>query len=224
MDVVGSQSRPIEPGQASTVTADARSPALESDFETFLVMLTTQLQNQDPLNPLESTDFAVQLATFSGVEQQVRTNDLLAEMVDGKTGGDFGQLASWVGLEARVVAPASFSGTPIDLFPAVSEGADEARLIVTNSSGVVVGTEALPLTSDIVAWAGTDPSGSPLPADRYRFEVESRKDGDVLDRKEVAHYAVVNEARMASGQIEIVTSTGARIPASDVTAIRKASE
>ena len=44
---------------------------ISSDFQTFLTMLTTQLQNQDPLNPVESSDFAVQLATFSGVEQQV---------------------------------------------------------------------------------------------------------------------------------------------------------
>ena len=57
----------------------ARS-ALASDFDTFLRMLTTQMQNQDPLNPIDSTDYATQLATFSGVEQQVRTNSLLADL------------------------------------------------------------------------------------------------------------------------------------------------
>ena len=55
----------------------AEKPKISSDFETFLRMLTVQMQNQDPLNPIQSSDFAVQLATFSGVEQQVRTNDLL---------------------------------------------------------------------------------------------------------------------------------------------------
>ena len=38
-----------------------------SDYETFLKMLTVQMQNQDPLNPVESSDFAAQLATFSSV-------------------------------------------------------------------------------------------------------------------------------------------------------------
>lgn len=60
-----------------TATSPARSPAtaaedgdramLTADFETFLHLLTTQMQNQDPLNPMESTEFATQLATFSGV-------------------------------------------------------------------------------------------------------------------------------------------------------------
>ncbi len=50
--------------------------AVTSDYETFLRMLTTQLQNQDPMNPMESDDFAMQLATFSGVEQQVKTNEI----------------------------------------------------------------------------------------------------------------------------------------------------
>ena len=68
----------IAPAPAAPVarsTADGAetggNSALSSDFETFLRMLTTQLQNQDPLNPVDSADFAVQLATFSSVEQQV---------------------------------------------------------------------------------------------------------------------------------------------------------
>ncbi len=46
-------------------------------------MLTVQMKNQDPLNPIQSSDFAVQLATFSGVEQQVRTNELLSRLAEG---------------------------------------------------------------------------------------------------------------------------------------------
>jgi len=56
------------------------SSVISSDFETFLIMLTTQMENQDPLNPIESSDYAVQLATFSSVEQQVLTNDLLGTL------------------------------------------------------------------------------------------------------------------------------------------------
>jgi len=40
---------------------------VSSDFDTFLKMMTTQVQNQDPLNPVDSSDYAVQLATFSSV-------------------------------------------------------------------------------------------------------------------------------------------------------------
>ena len=59
-------------GGTSAGAADGSAAAESSDFETFLKMLTVQMQNQDPLNPVESTDYAVQLATFSGVEQNSR--------------------------------------------------------------------------------------------------------------------------------------------------------
>ena len=86
----------------------APAPVINSDFETFLKMLTTQLKNQDPLNPIESSDFAVQLATFSSVEQQVMTNDLLTGLSGQMGQMGMAQLASWVGMEERAPMPAQF--------------------------------------------------------------------------------------------------------------------
>ena len=59
-------------GATNTAPTQTKSSGFSGgDFETFLKMLTTQIRNQDPLNPMEGSEFAVQLATFSGVEQQV---------------------------------------------------------------------------------------------------------------------------------------------------------
>lgn len=80
---------------AATTTGD--TGVINSDFETFLVMLTAQLQNQDPLNPMDSSDYAVQLATFSGVEQQVLTNELLRGLgAEGRI-DNLASVAGWVG-------------------------------------------------------------------------------------------------------------------------------
>ena len=65
--------------EPSGEAADAANE-LAGDFETFLSLLTAQLRNQDPLKPMESTEFVAQLASFSAVEQQVRTNDRLDEL------------------------------------------------------------------------------------------------------------------------------------------------
>ena len=51
-----------------------------ADFETFLKILTAQIQNQDPINPIDSSDYATQLATFSSVEQQVLANSHLEKI------------------------------------------------------------------------------------------------------------------------------------------------
>jgi flagellar basal-body rod modification protein FlgD len=66
-------------GAASAAAGQARS-AFSEDFDTFLTLLTAQVENQDPLAPLDSTQFVEQLATFSALEQQVTTNDHLEKI------------------------------------------------------------------------------------------------------------------------------------------------
>ena len=66
----------------ATSSASKSSSAVESsDFKSFLSLLTAQLKNQDPLAPLEATQFVEQLASFSSVEQQIETNSLLEELL-----------------------------------------------------------------------------------------------------------------------------------------------
>lgn len=78
----------IQPTVATTtpfaITNSEQAPQTkaESDFQTFLQLLTAQMRHQDPLEPLDSTQFVAQLAAFSSVEQQIQTNaklDLLNE-------------------------------------------------------------------------------------------------------------------------------------------------
>lgn len=83
----------------------------------FLKMLTAQMKNQT-LNPIDPTDYATQLATFSGVEQQVKTNDLLATLQSTMSLTGMAQMAvSWVGMEARSTAKVAFDGKPITIYP-----------------------------------------------------------------------------------------------------------
>ena len=204
--------------QSSNASA---SSALSSDFETFLLMLTTQMQNQDPLNPIESQDFAVQLATFSGVEQQVQTNKLL-ESLSGALGlSGLLQLAGWVGMEARVSVPAQFDGTPISLAYTPATGADSATLIVRDATGTEVSREQVPLSTTTVAWAGVAGDGSPLPSGTYSFELESMGNGQVIETSPVSHYATVTQARQGSAGVEIVLKGGTSVAAADVSALRQ---
>ena len=60
---------------------DTRRATLAGNFQTFLTLLTTQLQNQNPLDPLDTNQFTQQLVQFAGVEQQLKTNDQLTSLV-----------------------------------------------------------------------------------------------------------------------------------------------
>ena len=206
---------------AANATADTSS-ALSSDFETFLLMLTTQMQNQDPLNPVESEDFAVQLATFSGVEQQVRTNQLLENFAGGFGETSLAQLAGWVGMEARVAEPVAFDGTPVDLSLSPESGSDAAELIVRNAFGTEIAREAVPLEPGTITWAGIGNDGAPLASGSYSLELASSRQGQVTSVEPVSHYAKITEARQGASGIELVIAGGGVVPSGSITALREA--
>ncbi len=206
--------------QSSTAPKAAPRSALGSDFETFLKMLTTQLKNQDPLNPIESSDFAVQLATFSSVEQQVLTNDLLTGLSGQMGQMGMAQLANWVGMQARAPVGARFDGFPITLHAAPVSTADSARLLVRDDSGAIVQTLSIPVEGDSYTWTGRDATGQSLPLGIYTFAVESWSQDQLVDSKTPETFARIEEARLESGKTMLVLEGGATVDADQITALR----
>ena len=86
----------VNPGSQEDVTLQGANAA-SADLESFLTLLTAQLRNQDPLSPLDSTEFIAQLASFSSVEQQIGTNSRLDQIVDQAVNGDIASFANWIG-------------------------------------------------------------------------------------------------------------------------------
>jgi flagellar basal-body rod modification protein FlgD len=207
---------------APTPAAPPSGRALTSDFNTFLQMLTVQMRNQDPLNPIDSADYAVQLATFSGVEQQVKTNELLGQLSSQLQLSGLAELAGWVGREARAAMPARFDGAPITLSPNPAADADSAELVVRNAAGQEVARGPIPVASDPIEWAGVGADGTPLPSGTYRFEVVSLKAGEVLRTDPAELYATIREVRAEGGETVLVMEGGALVPAGEVTALRDA--
>jgi flagellar basal-body rod modification protein FlgD len=211
------------PRSNSTSSGAASENALSSDFETFLKMLTVQMENQDPLNPIQSADFAVQLATFSGVEQQVRTNDLLGQLATQLSVGGITQYANWVGLEARAPVSSNFEGAPINLNIQPAPDANQTTLVVKDQFGAEVMRTAIPSTSGPYSWDGIDNDGANVPHGVYSFTLESSRDGTPLANEPVETYARITETRIENGAPVLVFEGGEIVPAADVTAL-KASE
>lgn len=204
------------PSLATTST----KAAVSSDFETFLKMLTAQMKNQDPLNPIQSSDFAVQLATFSGVEQQVKSNDLLALLGQKLSVMGMAQLAGWVGMDAKAVAPAYFDGSPVAIEPAPDPTADEAVMVVRNASGAEVQRINVPVSPDRIDWAGVDSDGNPLASGLYSFDVESYSGGKIIGTSTAETYSRIAEVRIDSGETVLIMEGGAQVSASAVLALR----
>lgn len=216
----------------SPVTSLAATPArqasgekaseITSDFDTFLRMLTVQLQNQDPMNPIESSDYAVQLATFSGVEQQVKTNDLLSDLASGFQSMGLADLAGWIGKDVRSTAPVAWEGAPLTVLPDPEPGATRATLVVRDARGDVVSREEIPPRATEYQWLGADATGMPLTRGAYTLTVESQRGEAAATTRPVEHYARVVEARGGADGPRLVLAGGAEVAANSVTGIREA--
>ncbi len=206
---------------AAAATPAGTNRTVSSDFKTFLTLLTTQLKNQDPLKPLDSTEFVAQLANFSAVEQQVKTNDVLTQIQALLGGGNGSSLSTWIGSEVRVLKDAQFDGTPIEVYVAPSAQADQAQMVVRNAVGEVVQTLPLSLENDVYHWAGVAPDGTLLAKGTYALSVESLKNGELLDSHQASIYAEVREARLEAGSVVLMFEDGTKMLADDVAAVRQ---
>lgn len=210
------------PSTTSTTQPATSAAGVSSDYTMFLKMLTTQLKNQDPMNPMDSSNFAVQLATFSGVEQQTQTNGLL-KGITGQIGSmGMSQLSGWIGMQVRAAAPTAFDGTPIKLSPAPESGADKATLVVKDASGNQVASQQVPVATGDIQWDGKDAAGNTLPNGTYSFELQNYTNGTLIGTDAVPSYAKVVEAQSGASGPVLVLAGGATVAASDVTALRPA--
>lgn len=202
-----------------TETSEA---VISSDFETFLKMLTVQMENQDPLNPTDSAEYAQQLATFSGVEQQVLTNELLNSLMLQMNTTGMAQMADWVGKEARAAAPAYFDGSPVTIAPNPAAIADKVELVVTDANGNEVQRTEITKSADPIEWAGTKSDGTPFETGLYSFRVVSSVNGEVVLDEVADIYARVHEVRNENGQSVLMLEGGVPVLASNVSALREA--
>lgn len=222
MDIAPNTTAPVTPPLAAA-KKPAKTSAISSDFETFLKMLTVQMQNQDPLNPIDSKEFATQLAQFSGVEQQVKTNDLLTTLNAQMGLMGMAQLATWLGMEARAVAPAWFDGQPVTIAPQVPAAAETATLVVKDAAGAEVQRMALPKSSEPIEWVGVDAAGGALPPGHYSFSVETTRGSEIAGTEPVEVYGTIREARMENGRTVLLLDGGGKLSADQITALRNPS-
>ena len=175
-----SQTQTALTSTSGAAAAQSDGTVLSSDFETFLKMLTAQARYQDPLEPIDSTEYASQLAQFSSVEQQVKSNDLLSSLVSQMGSSNMAQFAGWIGMDARSVAPAYFDGSPIEVSPNPAAVAEEVDLIVKDVDGKEIQRVPIDVTANTIKWDGLDDDGLPFESGLYTFVVESRAEGKVV--------------------------------------------
>jgi flagellar basal-body rod modification protein FlgD len=217
--ITPTQAPPLFPSQTTSV-APSPTPSLSSDFETFLKMLTVQMENQDPLNPVDSADYAVQLATFSSVEQQVLTNDLLSALGASMAGGGIGALGQWVGMEVRAGDTALYDSKPIELVTPEPDDFDQRILVVRDATGEIATRINIPVSGTNITWDGKLADGSITPSETYKFSIEGFKNGALESTTPATPYNRVREAVVQNGETFLILEGGVSVSPSEVSALR----
>ena len=205
-------------------TAEGDSAAnLASDFDTFLKLLTTQLKNQDPSKPFDSTEFVGQLASFSAVEQQIATNSKLDELVAALNGNAASGLAEWVGRGVLSDAPTSFDGGAIPVNYILPKDTSSASILIYDDAGTLVDRMSVLPGSTQTTWDGLAMDGSQMPSGSYRFAVETYEGTTLTGTHPAQTFSTVVEARIENGEPQVVFADGSMQMVEDITAVRRGS-
>lgn len=161
---------------ATTSSSEQSLTGLADDFSTFLTLLTTQLQNQDPLDPTDTNEFTNQLVAFTQVEQQIRSNQELEDINEQLAASNLAAKAGFLGQLAQVQHDTgSHEGNGIRFQYSLDESPEITNLRVVDASGNIVfeqGGETRQGTFNF-NWDGLDNLGNPVPHGNYKLIVDS---------------------------------------------------
>lgn len=196
-----------------------------ADFDSFLRLLTAQMRNQDPLSPIDSTQFVEQLASFSTVEQQIQTNSQLEDLVASLTASDLSSASEWIGRHVEISTKSSnFAGEPLSYRIPESPSGTPTEAVVYNSSGDEILRAPIAAGQKDFTWNGTNADGNTMPYGEYFVEVNFSKDGEVVDIKSPLTIAAVTEARIIDASAKLILANGVAIDPTDVRAVHLAPE
>lgn len=159
----------------SAATTTQGSQELNSNFSQFLTLLTTQLQNQDPLNPMDSAQFTQQLVEYSQVEQQLNTNAKLDNLTTLSMNSTLSLALGYVGKDITYTsAEMNFDGsTPVKINYNLPSTASTATMNVLDESGNVVYSAPVSTTAGVanVEWDGSTNQGTVALPGTYSVQI-----------------------------------------------------
>jgi flagellar basal-body rod modification protein FlgD len=163
-------------GSNSGSSGSSTTTGIADNFQTFLTLLTTQLQNQNPLDPLDTNQFTAQLVQFAGVEQQLKSNDQLKSLVALEKSAQGTQALIYVGNNVAVDGSiAKFDGSKAT-WNFIAPKESNATITITNSAGQTVysGKYNLSEGNASFVWDGKGNDGTQWPAGTYKMSATAK--------------------------------------------------
>lgn len=170
-------------------TASALSPAvgggsstaklgkIDKNYEDFLLLLTTQLQNQDPSEPTDTNQLTQQIATLSQVEQQLNTNKNLEKLISMYSATQYNSIISYIGKQVEAegnVSELKSGSAPFAYY--LGAEAEQVNVTIKDRSGGVVftGNGTKIAGRNVFNWNGRNNQGQQMPDGTYAIEIAAK--------------------------------------------------
>ncbi len=211
----------------ATSKADQDRQKLADDFDDFLLLLTTQLQHQDPTEPLDTNQFTEQLVMFASVEQQIATNTNMEKLLELNQAQGVDSAVGYIGklVEARGNSGFLTDGVAPFIY-SLDRPAEKVSVVITDAAGRAVfsGNGSGNSGKNLVTWDGSNSfTGTQMQEGTYNLQVHATDfNGEEI---EVTTFTTgrVSAVELNEGELNL-TVGGQLVPISEVLAIREVPE
>lgn len=211
-------------GALTSLAGSSNASLNKVNFDTFLKLMVAQLKNQDPLNPLDGTQFTGQIAQFSSLEQQINGNNYLKEILAQRDFGEQTLATSYLG--KQVLGPGNTlvkTGDVTTLGYEVSKGANQISIeIIDNANGTTIRTLAgnAGEGAHSMEWDGKNDNGTAVVNGNYTLRVRATDvDGKVVASQPYV-YGKVDSVMNDGDGVALQLSDGRTIEASAVIGVK----
>lgn len=206
---------------ATATQSNTERVGIADDFDAFLQLLTTQLRNQNPLDPLDTNEFTAQLVQFSSVEQSIKTNDNLSRLLDISAGNIASSAVGFIGKTVSAAGnTAVLQNGAAQWSYNLSDAASQATITIKDSFGQTVFTKegALPAGANTFQWDGKRPDGTDATPGIYSISIEA-KNADGVALSADTNMTGTVEAVDMTGSEPILTVGGNLVKFSDIRSV-----
>jgi len=203
-------------GANGTRTISEAQKGLNANYADFLKLLTTQLTNQDPTEPLDTNQITQQIASLSQVEQQINTNTNLQKLVNMFSATQTNTAVSFIGKQVDAIGNKTLlTAAKAPLVYSVPAGTQTAKVTITNSAGQMVftGPGTTIAGRNQVLWNGINSiSGETMPDGAYTFKVEAKDEAGKALTATTYTTGVVSAVDMQDGQTSLSLGRNVSVP------------
>ncbi|MDR3473991.1 MAG: flagellar hook capping FlgD N-terminal domain-containing protein [Devosia sp.] len=210
-------------GSSGTSTTSS-SGTIAGNFNEFLSLLTTQLKNQNPLNPLDTNQFTQQLVEFSSVEQQLKSNDYLQTLVQATQNSSNNAAVSYIGKTVTASGVNSDLKNGAATWSFTVPQAAAVTVTIKDSSGNQVYTETGQLGAGAgqFNWDGTKTDGTTAPDGTYSISITGKSSGGAYVAVSTETTGVVTGADLSATEPSLIVGSQT-VKLSDITSVRSGS-